>query len=84
MRQSLPAKVSALSFTFKDVPPGKYAASAFHDVNGNEKLDTNFVGMPVEPYGFSRDARGTFGPPSFEDAMIKIDDTVKTVRFTVK
>jgi uncharacterized protein (DUF2141 family) len=54
---------------FERVPPGKLGISAFHDENSNGKLDTNFVGMPVEDYCASRDARGTLGPPSFEDAQ---------------
>ena len=77
-------KAGSVSFTFKDLPSGSYAVTAFHDLNGNEKLDKNFVGKPVEPYGFSRDARGTRGPPSFEDAAIPFDEPVKTITFSVK
>lgn len=82
--KSIPAKIGSVSFTFIDLPLGKYAVSAFHDINGSEKLDTNFVGKPVEPYGFSRDARGTFGPPLFEDAMIQVDEAAQTVTISVK
>ena len=53
---------------FRGVPKGVYGISAFHDENGNGKLDTNFIGLPTEDYCASRDARGTFGPPSFSDA----------------
>ena len=53
---------------FKGVPKGVYGISAFHDQNNNSKLDTNFIGLPTEDYCASRDARGTFGPPSFGDA----------------
>lgn len=54
--------------TFKAIPAGTYAISFIHDVNGNEDMDTNFLGMPKEPWGMSRDAPVRFGPPSFEDA----------------
>ena len=84
LAQLIAAKSGTVSFTFKGVPTGQYAVSAFHDINGNEKLDTNFVGKPVEPYGFSRDARGTFGPPSFEEATIQVDETVKTAKIFVQ
>lgn len=67
------ATAGSVSFMFKDLQPGNYALSALHDVNDNQKLDTNFVGMPTEPYGFSRDARGIFGPPSFTEASIAVD-----------
>lgn len=53
---------------FNKVPKGVYGISAYHDENSNEKLDTNFVGMPTEDYCASRNARGILGPPSFEDA----------------
>jgi len=56
---------------FKDVPKGVYGISAFHDENNNGKLDTNFIGLPTEDYGASRDARGSFGPPSFSDAKFR-------------
>lgn len=49
------------------LPTGTFAISIFHDINGDEKLNTNFIGIPKEPYGFSN-AKGTFGPPSFEKA----------------
>ena len=42
--------------------------SAFHDENANGKLDKNFIGIPVEGFSASRDARARFGPPSFDDA----------------
>lgn len=53
---------------FNKIPPGTYGLSAFHDQNSNGKLDTNFLGMPVEDYCASNNARGFLGPPSFEDA----------------
>jgi uncharacterized protein (DUF2141 family) len=52
--------------------PGRYAVSVVHDANGNGKLDTNLVGLPTEGYGFSRDARGTMGLPSFEAAAFDL------------
>ncbi len=42
-----------------------------HDENGNGKLDKNFIGMPTEGYGASRAARGTMGPPKWEDAVFQ-------------
>ncbi|HIE03040.1 MAG TPA: DUF2141 domain-containing protein [Thiotrichaceae bacterium] len=56
-----------------DLQVGKtYAIAAYHDTNGNEKLDENFFGIPKEGYGFSNNARGTFGPPSFEKAAFQL------------
>ena len=42
------------------------------DENNNGKLDKNLVGIPLEPYGFSNNARGFLGPPSFGDARFQV------------
>ncbi len=55
-----------------ELAPGKYAAAIFHDRNNNGKLDKNFIGIPKEGYGFSNNARGTFGPPDFEEAVFSV------------
>ena len=70
--QIVPAQPGYVTVIFKDLPPGAYAVSAYHDVNGNEKLDSNMLGIPSEPYGFSRNARGTMGPPKFSDSRIDV------------
>jgi uncharacterized protein (DUF2141 family) len=63
--------------------PGRYAVAGFHDENGNGKLDTNLLGIPTEGYGFSRDARGTLGPPSFGAAAFDLPDTGAKQTFTM-
>lgn len=73
-----PAAQPVTVLVFKDVPPGRYALSAFHDENGNEKVDTNVVGVPTERTGFSRDARGRMGPAAFDDAAIDVQGDMTT------
>jgi uncharacterized protein (DUF2141 family) len=63
-----PIRDGAALCVFKGIAKGVYGISAFHDENSNGKLDTNFIGLPTEDYCASRDARGSFGPPSFSDA----------------
>ena len=64
----------------RDVPPGRYGVTVMHDKNANGKLDSNIVGIPTEPYGASRDARGRMGPPAFEDATVDVQgDTALTI-----
>ncbi|MEM6927141.1 MAG: DUF2141 domain-containing protein, partial [Myxococcota bacterium] len=68
----------AITCRFPDVQGGTVAVSVRHDVDGNGKLDTNLVGMPKEPFGFSRDAKlRTFGPPRFEDASVDARGTIE-------
>ena len=61
------------SFTFGDLPEGYYGIRVMHDVNSNDQLDTNFVGMPNEPYGFSNNAKGNFGPPTWDDIKFQLE-----------
>ncbi|UTW63559.1 DUF2141 domain-containing protein [bacterium SCSIO 12741] len=63
--------------------PGKYGVTAYHDVNGNEELDTNFLGVPTEPYGFSNDARGTLGKPDYQDVLFDLSED-QTITFELK
>lgn len=58
---------------FEDIPPGTYALAVVHDENFNGKLDTNFLGIPTEGYGFSNDATAALGAPSFSAASFTYD-----------
>ncbi len=78
------AQKDGVTYEFKDLPMGEYALSIHHDENDNGKFDTNLVGMPIEPYGFSNDAMGNSGPPTFEQAKFKLDVTKKTVTLNLK
>jgi uncharacterized protein (DUF2141 family) len=75
----LPAATKPHQATF-EVPAGTYAIKVFHDTNGNGILDTNFFGVPTEPYGFSNGARPTFGPASFDEAKFTVRESAQTVR----
>ena len=63
---------------------GHYAISMYHDKNDNEALDTNFLGIPNEPYGFSNNARGTFGPPKFEKAKFHFNPLLGKISIRLK
>lgn len=63
------------------LPDGEYAFSLLHDANGNRKMDSNLLGMPIEAYGFSNNATGNFGPPSFEAARFSLKgDAVQRIQ----
>ena len=58
---------------FGDLAPGTYALAIYHDENDNRRFDRNAVGVPLEGYGFSNDARPVlFVPPSFADAAVSV------------
>lgn len=71
------------SVVFTNLNPGLYAIILFHDRNGNGKLDKNFLGIPNEPYGFSNNAQGFLGPPSFEKALMRITHGDNSVKITL-
>ena len=59
------------------LPVGVYAVSFYIDSNNNQKLDYNFLGVPTEQFGFSNNAMGFFGSPSFDQASFRIDKESK-------
>lgn len=57
---------------FDKVAAGEFAVSMFHDENANSSLDRNFLGIPKEGWGTSRDAKASFGPPKYADARMSL------------
>ncbi len=69
--------VQDATYTFKDLPYGKYAVSVFLDKNKNEKVDRNFIGFPKEPVGASNMTR--LGKPNFKKCLIEFTEAKKTI-----
>lgn len=65
-----------------ELPPGSYAFAILHDKNSNKMMDTGLLGIPKEPFGFSNTNKIPFGPPSFKDAKVILDENnrVATIR----
>ncbi len=72
----------SVTFTFKNVAPGRYAISLIHDENENDRMDRKLLVMPKEGYGFSRDAKVVMGPPSFKSAAFDVGN--EPVRQTIR
>lgn len=68
----------------RDLPPGRYAVAVFHDENGNRKLDRHMLGYPTEAYGFSNNARGRLGPPTFAQAAFEFGEQDLELKISVK
>ena len=71
-------------WVFENIPFGEYAVKSFHDENDNKKLDKSFIGIPKEKYGFSNNARGSFGPPDYKDAKFILHSTTVSIEIKVK
>ena len=68
--------VESSSFShLSELPAGVYAAGVFHDLNANNRLDTNLFGIPKEQFGFSNNVSSLFGAAQFEAASIQISST---------
>lgn len=67
----VPAVEGETVITLHNLTPGTYAIESYQDVNSNDKMDMTWLGLPLEPYGFSRDARPVLSKPSF--AKVKFD-----------
>ena len=72
-------KDKVVSIPCKGLPAGTYAFSMYQDENGNGKLDTGAFGIPVETFGFSNDAEGVMGPPSYEKCSITFSEDTTLV-----
>lgn len=66
------AKPGTVEITVEGLEAGSYAVSVFHDINDNQELDTNFLGIPTEPIGFSNNVRNRFGPARFSQASFSM------------
>jgi uncharacterized protein (DUF2141 family) len=77
-REAVKVKEKTMELVFDQVPAGTYAVAILHDEDMDFKMKTGAFGIPKEGYGVSKNARGRFGPPKFEDAKfeLKQDQTV--------
>jgi uncharacterized protein (DUF2141 family) len=68
----VPAIAGETVIVLRGIRPGAYAIETYQDVNGNDKMDTSWLGLPLEPYGFSRDASPFLGKPSFSRVKVTL------------
>ena len=83
-RTSSPIRDAQAACDFAGIAPGHYAIAVIHDENANGRLDRNFLGIPSEGVGASRDARGHFGPPQYDDAAFDYSGGSKSMTITVQ
>lgn len=66
------AQSPSVRVVFENLAKGAYAYSIVQDFNGNKYTDKNFVGYPVEPYGFSTNFKPLFSAPDFRDCRFEL------------
>jgi len=70
---SIPAAPGTVTGVFREILPGRYAVLAYHDDNGNQKLDMILGMFPAEGWGLSNDPT-VIGPPAFEESAFDVPE----------
>jgi uncharacterized protein (DUF2141 family) len=78
------AHAPVTQFCLEAPEAGQWAVVAYHDENANQKFDKGAFGLPVEPYGISRNPKMRLGPPPIEDALFDVDEGGAAVEIKLK
>ncbi len=71
-QQIITPRKGTMTLTFSNLPAGTYAVSVLHDLNRDKKLDTNWLGMPAEAYGFSNNPGFMMRAPRFSECSFSV------------
>ena len=78
------ASTGPITVAFDNLPPGTYAVGAYHDENGNDHLDTNLLGLPIEGYALSNGVRAVLSRPRFIDAAFTVGAEDKPIALHIR
>jgi uncharacterized protein (DUF2141 family) len=79
-----PAMRGATLVQISNVPPGEYAAQAFHDETDQGVVHQNVLGIPRERIGFSNDAPLRVKGPRFDDAAFAVGGEMRKITLRVR
>lgn len=74
-------KIGSVNIRIDDLPNGEYSIAMIHDINSNNHLDTNFFGIPKEPFAFSKNFKPMLSAPDFDDCKFNLNNETKN--FTI-
>ena len=69
--------------SFSALPAGELAVVVVHDANGNNKLDSGFLGFGAESYAYTENPenfrwyRFLFGKPEFDEAVFEMTESME-------
>ncbi len=66
-----------------DFLPESFSIAAYHDLDDNSELNRGLFNAPIEPYGFSNNARSLVGPPTFEETVVQRPATTEILQIRV-
>jgi uncharacterized protein (DUF2141 family) len=77
------ARKEPFTVLFENLALGRYAVGAYHDENGNHRLDPNWIGSPTEGYALSNGVRAVFSRPRFAAASFPMTSAGALVRLRI-
>ncbi|MEO0733450.1 MAG: DUF2141 domain-containing protein [Bacteroidota bacterium] len=79
--QLLYVEVMTTGRAYVDIPDliigQEYALGIFHDVNDNGEFDTNWLGLPAEPWAFSGEPKTRLRLPRFKEVSFHFTETAQ-------
>jgi uncharacterized protein (DUF2141 family) len=80
-----PAGAETLGFHFPGIPPGRYAAVGYQDIDANGQNQRNMLGMPKEPFALGNGMEvKLIPPPGFDDLATPIVEGPNVLRLTLR
>ena len=73
-----------LRVTLGQLQPGSYAVAVLHDENNDRQPNRNFLGIPKEGFGFSRNPAIRFGPPKFAASAVPVKGSSTNIQIQLK
>lgn len=70
--------------SFAELPLGEYVVLVLHDENDNDELDTNFLGIPEEGYGISKNRFTSVGAPDYEEGAFTLPPEGSSLEIEMK
>lgn len=83
-RQCVKVTDNSLTIALKNLSSSSYAASIFHDLNGDRQLNRNSLGMPTEGYGFSNNPVVRDGPPDYGECVFLVAGSNTNIKIRMK
>jgi uncharacterized protein (DUF2141 family) len=84
MTTTVPTEKDTVKFSLLLPDHQTTAIAVFQDLNGDGRLTKSNFGLPIEPYGFSNNARSSFGPPSFSKAGFLVSELQGSLNISVR
>jgi len=77
---------SSPNFTvvFEDMPYGNYAVGVLHDKDEDGEMTKNFIGMPKESFGFTKDYKVVFRAPKYEEANFEANSSKVSLKINLQ